>query len=273
MKLKHKLPTATLFDEISAYWTEISNANATKKQIDFVRNNVNPEGLVLDLGCGTGRHAVPLCEAGYGMVGLDISMRLLQIAKKKAAEAGASPMWVRSDMRFVPFRSGVFEVVVSLDASFGYLPSENADLQSLKEASRSLREKGVFLLDVFNRERMVRRYGKSVGFGFWSLLFGLLPKFPRFAGLFRWREYPSFYLLQKRSVTEKGEKLLDLWVFREKKTGKIRLFLHVARLYSFPQLQMMLKKAGFQIMRLHGGYEGQEYSENASRLIVVAHKN
>ena len=98
MKLKHKLPTATLFDEISAYWTEIANANATKKQIDFVRNNVNPEGLVLDLGCGTGRHAVPLCEAGYGMVGLDISMRLLQIAKKKAAEAGASPMWVRSGL-------------------------------------------------------------------------------------------------------------------------------------------------------------------------------
>lgn len=266
------MPTSKLFDEISSYWAEIADASATEKQVDFVRNNVSAEGAVLDLCCGNGRHAVPLCKAGYSMVGLDISLCLLRIAKEKATEANVSLPLVRADMRFVPFRSGVFSAVVSLDSSFGYLPSKEEDVQSLKDVARTLAESGVFVVDVFNRERMVQRYGKGFGFGLWRFLFGLLARFPQLAGLFSWRGYPSFYLLQKGRVDSEGEVLQELWVIRDKKTGGISVFWHVVRLYDFSQLQTLLGKAGLQFVRVYGNYERQEYSKSSSRLIVIADK-
>ncbi len=273
MKLRRQVPSETLFNEISTYWAEIADAHATEKQVNFVRNNINLDDLVLDLGCGTGRHAVLLNKAGYRVVGLDISARLLQLAKTKASESDVSLALVRADMRFVPFSDGVFAAVLSLDSSFGYLSAEAEDLKSLTEVLRVLSGKGVFLLDVFNRERMWQRYGRKPGFSLQNLLFGLLPRVPRFACLFKWRAYPHFYLLQKRKVTDKGETLRDLWVFRDKTTGKIIAAHHVVRLYSFSQLQMMLKKAGFQSLDFQGNYEGHRYIENSGRLISIAHKN
>ena len=272
MKSRRQLPSGELFDEISTYWAEIADANATEKQVDFVKNNIQPNGLVLDLGCGNGRHSVLLNKAGYKVVGLDISMRLLKLAKAKAVSIDASAVWVRADMRFMPFCSGAFAAVVSLDSSFGYLHSEPEDLESISEVFRVLRENGVFLIDVFNGERMKNRYGRKPGSILRSLLFGLLPNFPQFARLFKWREYPSFYLLQKRSVTDKGEKLRDLWIFRDKTTRKITVSRHVVRLYSRGHLQTLLRKAGFQSLNVQGNYEGQEYAKDSSRLIAIARK-
>jgi len=160
-----------LFNQISSYWAEMADANATDKQVGFTLRHLTADGLVLDLGCGNGRHTVPLWKAGYNVIGLDISPCLLQLAKQKAAQANTGLVLVRADMRFLPFRAEVFAAVLSLDTSFGYLPSAKEDLQSLTELSRTLLVQGVLLLDVFNRERMLQRHGKKVGFGLWNLLF------------------------------------------------------------------------------------------------------
>jgi SAM-dependent methyltransferase len=173
-------------------------------------------------------------------------------------------------MRFLPFNAGVFAAVVSLGSSYGYLPSEETDLRSSMDVKRTLVKGGIFLLDVFNRERMAQRYRQRFSFGLWRVLLGYLSRFPQFAGLFRWREYPSFYLLQKRVVTDGGSRLRDLWVFREKQTGKISIVYHVSRLYDLSQLQVMLKAAGFRILCFYGTYEGQAYSGDSSRLIAVS---
>jgi SAM-dependent methyltransferase len=273
LKSRRQLPSAEIFDQISRYWAEIADANATRKQVDFVKSNVNHDGLILDLGCGNGRHDVLLNKASYEVVGLDISKKLLQLAKIKAANANANPFWVRADMRFLPFRSGVFAAVISLDTSFGYLPSELEDVETALEVFRVLSEKGVFLLDVFNRERMLQRHGPKTNFGLKSFVLSVLPRVPQFARLFKWREYPSFYLLQKRALIQKGKKLWDLWLFRDKNTQKIIVSNHVVRLYSPMQMQTILRKAGFQSLSLQGNYEGQEYTKDSSKLIVIARKN
>jgi SAM-dependent methyltransferase len=266
------LPTSMLFNQISSYWAEMADANATEKQVGFVLRHLEPAGLVLDLGCGNGRHTVPLCKAGYEVIGLDVSQHLLQLSKGKAAKVESSLALVRADMRFLPFRAEVFAAVLSLDTSFGYLPSENEDLQSLTELSKTLMVQGVLLLDVFNRERMLQRHGKMVGFGLWTLLFTLLQKFPWLSALFGWREYPSFCLLQKRSMDIKTGLMRDLWVFKDRKTGKIDVEKHVVRLYGFSSLQILLGKAKLDILRVYGGYEEITYDVDSSRLIILAAK-
>ena len=75
---------ANVFDEMGVYWAEIADKNQTEKQLQFLKTHLKPEGYVLDLACGTGRHSIPLSTEGYDMVGLDVSPKLLRIAKQRS---------------------------------------------------------------------------------------------------------------------------------------------------------------------------------------------
>jgi SAM-dependent methyltransferase len=265
------VPSSRLFDEVSGYWTEIAQTHHTDKQLHFVKGNLEAEGMVLDLGCGSGRHLILLCQAGCNMVGLDFSRCLLQTAKAKAAQAGVEAVLVLGDMQFLPFRPAVFAAVVSLDASFGYLPSEAADGQSLGEVARVLAAGGVLVLDVFNGEKIKRMQAKRVGFGLWERIGGLSPQLAgKLLGFVGWREYPSFFLQQKRAVSRKGDLMLELWFFQNKKTGQVTMAKHVVRLYSVSQLQQLIKKTGLHVTHVFGGYNGESYGDWSSRLIVMA---
>ena len=136
------------------YWAEIADKNQTERQIQFIRNMVKPQGMVLDVACGSGRHLIALGKEGWGVVGVDISLKLLRIAKSRWSGAQV----VLADMRFLPFKPEAFAAAVSMDTSFGYLPSEQEDTRSLRELHRVLRQDGVLVVDVFNRERLIKRY-------------------------------------------------------------------------------------------------------------------
>ena len=105
-------------------------------------------------------------------------------------------------------------------------------------------------MDVFNSEHLTKK-GKSKS----------QPK---------WREYPSFFLLQERSVTVDGGELHDKWVIRDKSDGQIRDFQHVVRLYTRDQLRGLLEKAGFDVYAVLGDYERQEFSFDSDGLIMVS---
>ncbi len=270
MKTENQTASAFLFDQISNYWTEIAQANHTEKQLCFVKNNIPPQGYVLDLSVAVADTPLHWPKRDTPWSGLIFSFRLLRIAKQKAAQTGIHVPLVRADMRFLPFTLGTFAAVVSLDASFGYLPSEKQDLQSLNEASRVLEHEGVLLLDVFNRERLVKRYRKRFRVDL-SLFYRLLPKLPRLAVLLRWKEYPSFYLRQTHKVTRDGENCWKCGLFGQKNQN-IYLASHVTRLYEPPQLRVMLEKAGIRVCRVLGNYDMQEYQKDSKRLIFVAQK-
>ncbi len=72
-----------VFDQMGVYWAEIADQNPTERQVQFIENTLKPQGLILDLACGTGRHMIPLSKEGYDVVGLDISRNLLKIAKTR----------------------------------------------------------------------------------------------------------------------------------------------------------------------------------------------
>jgi SAM-dependent methyltransferase len=265
---KDQRPTGEVFDEISSYWTEIADALDTEKQVNFVKNNLSSSGLVLDLGCGSGRHAIQLGKAGYETVGLDVSPRLLRIAKLNSIKANLNLTLVRADMSFLPFRTKVFSAIISLDSTFGYFPSKNEDLRSLREADRTLADEGVFLLDVFNGERMLLRTGR---FRVRDLFYGLA-RFPQFSALFRWLDYPSFYMLQKRRVGKNNGILRDIWVFRDKKTGKTLVVRHAIRLYTLALLQRLLAESKLKLTKVFGDYEKEAFTKDSRRLIITAVK-
>jgi len=254
---------------MGVYWAEIADHNPTQRQIEFIKNIVKPTGLVLDLACGTGRHIIPLNKEGYEVVGLDLSRSLLKIAKNRLR----SDQLVRGDMRRLPFIPEVFAAAVSMDTSFGYLPTQQEDMQSLRELRKTLRQDGLLIIDVFNREHLTRKYKADRRFKL--VLLPLLLKLG-FSGkwllsrFYKWREYPSFYLLQKRTIDTNGEKLSDMWIVRDKVNGEIIVFKHVVRLYQLHGLEEALNEADFAVKRVLGGYEGQPLSHDSDRLILIA---
>jgi ubiquinone/menaquinone biosynthesis C-methylase UbiE len=181
------------------------------------------------------------------MVGLDVSAKLLKIAKQRSSTIQV----VMGDMRFLPFKTQAFKAAVSMDTSFGYLPSEKDDAQSLAEVRRVLERDATLVVDVFNRQQLIAKYhGKNPSS--------------------KWREYPSFLLLQKRAVSQNGNWLCDSWIVRSKDGGQLGVFEHTVRLYEFRGLQGLLVNAGFVVDRVYGDYEMQAFSPNSSRLILVA---
>lgn len=266
--------STNVFDEMGIYWAEIAAENSTETQLTFIKNHVKMGRLILDLACGTGRHINPLSKEGYFVVGLDVSINLLRIAK----HSGYSQL-VCGDIRYLPFRSNIFSYVLSMDTSFGYLPSEQEDLKSIKEISRILEMYGIFLLDIFNGEYLILKiltpYYRIKNI-FKSLLFWVLKHYARrssrlFLSLVKWRQYPSFFLFSRRSIDKSQKRLNELWVVRDKSDDKLRIYRHSVRLYDLAGLKAMLKQANMKVDRVFGDYRQEEFGSSSKRLIVIAY--
>jgi ubiquinone/menaquinone biosynthesis C-methylase UbiE len=233
-----------VFGEMGEFWAEIADESQTQRQIQFLKAQLSPDVCVLDLACGSGRHTIALCNMGFDVVGFDISANLLGIAKKRGASA-----LVRGDMRFLPFKTAAFSTAVSVDNSFGYLPTEKEEAQSLAEVQRVLKRAGVFVLDMFNREKLVEKYSSK-------------------AASAKLYDYPSFTLKQERTISADGVWLCDHWIVKKRVDGQEHVFDHRARLYTYTQLESMLSTAGFSVNEVFGDYEKQPFSRYSSRLII-----
>ncbi len=163
---------------------------------------------------------------------------------------------------------------VSMDTSFGYLFSQREDLQSLIELHRVLRQEGALVLDVFNHEQLTRKYGHR-GF-FWNLKWIRLPLLLRLNSrrllfwAYPWREYPSFYLLQKRTISPDRWWLRDFWVVYVKADRLFVVFRHHVRLYMRGELEGLLVQAGFCIKKVLGDYQTQTFRSDSNRMILLA---
>jgi SAM-dependent methyltransferase len=101
---------------------------------------------ILDLGCGTGNHALPLARRGYRVTGIDQSREMLALARKKAASSRTRPRFVRADMR--SFHLGrKFDAAVCMFGAFGYVLSERDVLRSLWSVHGHLGPAGLYVFE------------------------------------------------------------------------------------------------------------------------------
>ena len=104
---------------------------------------------ILDLGCGTGSHALPLSRQGYGVVGVDRSADMLTHAQRKAvnSQSNGRAVFRQGDIRSIDLERH-FDAVLMMFAVLGY-QLENSDvLSALRTARRHLRPGGLLIFDV-----------------------------------------------------------------------------------------------------------------------------
>lgn len=98
---------------------------------------------ILDLGCGTGNHAILLAKSGYRVVGVDRSQAMLAVARHKAADT--APRFVAGDIASVTLDEN-FDAVVLMFNVLGYMLGEDAEA-ALGAASRHLKPGGLVVCD------------------------------------------------------------------------------------------------------------------------------
>jgi SAM-dependent methyltransferase len=126
-----------------------------RREIAFIARQIGGARAVLDLCCGPGRHAAPLAEHGYNVVGLDIDDGALRDARRRALTAS----FIRADMRRLPIATASMDAVLCMWQSFGHFDADT-NAAVLAEMARVLPPRGRLLLDVYHRDFHAARLGE-----------------------------------------------------------------------------------------------------------------
>ncbi len=120
----------------------------------YVDEALDADGLVVELGVGTGRIAIPTAMAGVHVIGVDSSQGMLDVCAERAREAGVQE---RLDLRLGDLRRPPVDERVRLVTcpfrAYLHLASDDERLEALRAARSLLRPGGRFVFDVFTPSR------------------------------------------------------------------------------------------------------------------------
>ena len=112
------------------------------------------DGLVLDLGCGTGSMTEMLASSGYDMIGVDNAEEMLEIAMEKKVESGHDILYLLQDMREFELY-GTIRAVISACDSVNYITDDEDLTEVFRLVNNYLDPEGLFVFD-FNTEYKYR---------------------------------------------------------------------------------------------------------------------
>lgn len=104
---------------------------------------------ILDLGCGTGGHALVLAKRGYHITGVDRSKHMLKLAKRKAKEENLPIDFIESNITDLNLRKE-FDAVIAMFAVMSYQTSNSAIANVNKVAKKHLVQNGIFIFDCWH---------------------------------------------------------------------------------------------------------------------------
>ena len=104
-------------------------------------------GLLLELGCGTGSITRRLAAKGFDMIGVDNSEEMLQIAREKGSDSDRSILYLCQDMREFELY-GTVSAVISVCDSMNYILTEEDMLRVFKLVNNYLDPQGLFIFDL-----------------------------------------------------------------------------------------------------------------------------
>lgn len=152
------------FDGYAPKYMNEAYTKNTVKEIDFVVKELKlkPGNSILDIGCGTGRHAVELAKRGYKVAGVDISSGMLAEADKAAEEAGVKVAWVHADATEFKSRKKFDAAICLCEGAFGLLGSADHhtehDLAILHNINAALKVGSGLILTAPNGFKKIRKY-------------------------------------------------------------------------------------------------------------------
>ena len=246
------------WDDYAAYYDWENAQTVGKRDIPFWRRMASAaKGPVLELGCGTGRVAMPLARSGTTVVGIDRSDSMLDRARRRVRRSRLQKRvkLVRGDIRHLPFPARSFPLVI---APYGILQSllVERDLKKTLEAvSGVLKRGGTFGLELVADLPAWSEYSRRVS------LKG--KRGPNGAPI---TLIESVQQDRKRGITRFEQE------FVEGRGGAAarRTFSLAFRTLTVPQMVNRLEKAGLEVSAVLGDYQGGPWDLRAEVWIILA---
>jgi 2-polyprenyl-3-methyl-5-hydroxy-6-metoxy-1,4-benzoquinol methylase len=141
-----------LFENYAAKYDKESFTAGTIGECDFIEKEIdyNKNSIILDLGCGTGRHSIELTKRGYNVLGIDLSESQLKCAKEKAKRQNLSIRFEKRDARNLSFK-GEFDLIIMLcEGGFPLMETDEMNFEILRSAANALKPKGKFIFTTLN---------------------------------------------------------------------------------------------------------------------------
>lgn len=215
--------------------------------IELLKEYRIEEGVVCELGCGTGKMTRLLADAGYDMIGVDMSEDMLAIA---SMENPQQILYLCQDMRELELY-GTVAAVVSVCDSMNYLLEEEDLLEVFQRVNEYLEPGGVFLFDL----NTIYKYE--------TLLGETTISENRPEGSFIWENYYD----AEEQINE-----YDLTLFIQEKENLYRKFeeTHYQRGYSLEKIRTLLEEAGMEFVTAYDACTKNPPREDSERIYIVA---
>ncbi len=144
---------------------DIVSEDGTQRDIELIHKTLGKQlqsaAKIIDVHCGTGRHAIALAKKGYAVIGLDEVVQPLQVAEANAAQEKIECVFVLSDYdNHLKYQNSA-DIVISMFNSMGYQFSQLEDQKQLNWTIKLLKPGGHFFLDVRSEKFQKEHYTQA----------------------------------------------------------------------------------------------------------------
>lgn len=242
-------------------WYEIEaepeiNETATQRDISILQKilgkNFRPPATIIDIHCGSGRHAIDLAKKGFDVIGMEEIDVPLQLAREHAREQKVPVDFVLSNSENHKKYAGTADIVISMFNSLGYTFSQADDQEQFNWTINLLKPEGYFILDIRSHEYQKKQFMKA---DIHTQRLSINQK--EIATMYTTKLWRNNILGAIEKITA-GEKILQQTTYGW-------------NTYSDDILRAMLQKAGAELIAIHKDYY-RAPKDMGERIFVVAQK-
>ena len=227
-----------------------------KEWTDYVKELLAEEGIkdgiLLDLGCGTGSVTELLAKAGFDMIGIDNSEEMLDIAMEKRYESGLDILYLLQDMREFELY-GTVRGVVSICDSMNYILDDEDLLDVFKLVHNYLDNDGIFIFDM----NTMYKYREILS-----------------DNTFAEDREESSFIWENFYDEEEEINQYDLSLFVQEEDGRYRKYeeTHLQRAYEQNTVEELIKESGLELLHVYDAFTRELPAEDSERIYFVCRR-
>ncbi|ARJ49901.1 class I SAM-dependent methyltransferase [Staphylococcus lutrae] len=147
------------YENLSAFYDRLTDDQPYAQWLSMIQNTIPHPSLqrVLDIGCGTGTLTQHFTDFSNEVVGMDLSVEMLSLAKEKTSEV----IWIEADMADFQLDTQ-YDLITILCDSLNYLADETAVLATFNNVYHHLAAEGHFIFDVHTAHKMTQLFNGQV---------------------------------------------------------------------------------------------------------------
>jgi len=253
-----------IYEKFAEYYDMIYGRKEYQKESDVIERIIAKSCTrrptnILDIGCGTGSHAIALSKRGFNVTGIDFSPRMIEKAKKNAAAQKSKARFVVQDMRKIKLHKR-FDCAICMFGGFGYILTYDGLASLFKGLRQHLVEKGLFIYE------------------FWNI--GGIKPSPYQTWLRTREKKVTLYRLSESSFQPSTNTLridMHFIVLHDAKLVESFDETHTLRCYTLPEMNHYLVNNGFKLISAHDSDSSNSFrlaalKSETFRVLTVAQK-